>query len=159
MQTPPDQPATQRGGGIRPFSRPDILGLTVLLAVLAITDVLFVLHVKDVGSKHSGPVVLTWVLVVGVLCFLGGLFQAARARPWWEIVIIGAGAGALVGFVVVVLANPTAGSQDCPGSGPCDTSFGAGAIFLGVLLTPVFAGFGAAGRGIGHVIARRGRHI
>ncbi len=154
-QMSPEFPPAENDRRGRRFSGFDITGLAVLAVLITVADVVFMARVKDVGSKHSGPVLLAWLLVVGVACLAGGLFQAGRARPWWEIVVIGAFSGALAGFVILVIADPTAGSKDCPGSGPCDTSFGAGAILIGVLLTPVFTGFAAAGRGLGNLVFRR----
>jgi hypothetical protein len=60
----------------------------------------------------------------------------------------------LLALIVLVSADPAAGSADCPSTGPCDTSFGLGAVLIVVFTLPVFAGLVAAGRGLGGLVRR-----
>jgi len=63
-------------------------------------------------------------------------------------------ASVLLAFVVLASADTAAFSADCPSTGPCDTSFGFGAILICVFTFPVFAGLAAAGRALGGLLRR-----
>jgi len=134
----------------------DVAGLVVVFAVLAVADVIFVVLLRRTASDETAPVGLlaTWSVVQVVVCVGAGSFQGMRRRRWWEIAIVATIASVLLALVVLVTADPAAGSADCASAGPCDTSFGFGAILICVFTFPVFAGLAAAGRALGGLVRR-----
>lgn len=141
----------------RPVRTADVVGWVALFVSLVVIDIVFVSTVKRVGSEHSAGPLLGWLVAQSMICVAGGVFQGVRHRRWWEIVIPALMASVLLAFVVLVSADPTAGSADCPSTVPCDTSFGLGAILIVMFTTPIFVGLVAIGRGVGGLARRTGR--
>jgi hypothetical protein len=70
-------------------------------------------------------------------------------------VIVASIASILLAFIILVTANPQAGSADCSSQGPCDTSFGLGAILIFIVALPLFT----VTTGIGRVLGRLTAHV
>jgi hypothetical protein len=102
-------------------------------------------------SDASTAVFWLWVSIQGLVCVLGGIFQGIRRRGWAEVIIIGAGAAAMLAFTVWIAAETRTSGGGCSGQG-CDTGNGLGSLVLYVLATPLFAGVAAVGRIIVAVI-------
>ncbi len=138
-------PTPPRGSRFRPFGRADFIGLGVLALVLTVLDATFM----AVGRhSHNTGLFVLWFALQALACVGAGVSQALRRRSWQEMAIVGAIAAVLLGFIILVIVNPDPGSADCGSQGPCDTSFGLGAIVIAVLTFPLFGAMAALGRAV-----------
>ncbi len=150
--TPP--PASPPPSWFKPFGRADFIGLGVLAFVLTVLDATFM----AVGRhSHNTGLFMLWFALQALTCVGAGVFQAVRRRSWQEIAIVGAIAAVLLAFIVLVMVNPDPGSADCGSQGPCDTSFGLGAIVIAVLTFPLFGAMAALGRAVARLGGQRDR--
>ena len=132
----------------------DVVGLGVLGTMLAVTDAVFLALGRN--SKDVGLFAL-WVGIQVFICILGGIFQGIRRRSWSETVIVGVGAAMLLALIVLIMAVRKSGAADCNGQGPCDTSFGFGAVLIAIITAPLFTGVVAIGRALSGLRKRFGR--
>ena len=157
QQSPPPAgwappPTPPRASWFKPLGRTDFIGLAVLALVLTVLDATFM----AVGRhSHNTALFVLWFCLQAVACAVAGVFQALRRRSWQEIVIVGGIAAALLALIVLVMINPDPGSADCGSQGPCDTSFGLGAILIALLTFPIFGGMAALGRAVGRLGPQR----
>ncbi len=134
-----------------PFGAADITALAVLAVVLTVVDAAFL----TVGRQDKNVAVFVlWFSLQAAVCISAGIFQAVRRRSWWEIAIVASIASMLLAFIILVMTDPTAGSADCGSQGPCDTSFGLGAIFICIVTFPLFAITTSVGRVVGGFVTR-----
>jgi hypothetical protein len=137
------------------FGPVDVAVLAVIGAVLVVVDLVFIAVAKHAGSHRSGGPVVVWFAVQAVIVLVGGIVQGVRRRPWWEAGLIAAVGAAVLAFTVLVTADPTPGTAQCPGSQPCDTAFGLGAIFVGGIAFVALGAVTAAGRALGGAVKHR----
>jgi hypothetical protein len=148
---PPTRP---RGVRLGSFGRADFIGLGVFALGLVVLDASFM----AVGRhSHNAGLFVLWICLQAIACIGAGLFQAVRGRNWQEITVVGAIAAVLLAFIVLVMVNPSPGSPDCGSQGPCDTSFGLGAVVISVLTFPLFGAAAALGRALSGLRRRRDR--
>ena len=150
----PPPPGIGRSPRERVFGPIDAVALAVIGVVLIVVDLVFIAIAKHAGSHRSGGPVVVWFAVQAAIVLFGGIVQGVRRRPWWEVGLVAAVAAAVLAFTVLVTADPTAGTAQCPGSQPCDTSFGLGAIFIGGVAFVVLGAVTAAGRALGGAVKR-----
>jgi hypothetical protein len=150
---PPPPPGgwPPRRRALPPFGAADVIGVAAVGVVLTVVDVVFL----TVGRHDKNVAVFVfWFCLQALVCISAGVFQALRRRSWWEVAVVASIASMLLAFIILVVANPTAGSADCGSQGPCDTSFGLGAIFICVATFPLFAATTSIGRAVGGIVAR-----
>jgi hypothetical protein len=133
------------------FDRSDVVLFAVAGVVLAIVNAGFLAAGRDHGSVG---LFAAWCAAQAAVCVAAGVIQGIRRRALWEVVIVGGGAAVVLAAVVLMMVNSDAGSSDCPSSGPCDTSFGLGAIVIAMVTTPLFSAVALAGRGLGDLLTR-----
>jgi len=142
-----------RPGPFVGLRRREQIGLGVLAAVLVVVESVFI----SVGRHEADPgLFVLWCCVQAAICIAGGLFQGLRGRSWWEVIIVGAMAAMVLGFLALTLSDSDPGSADCPGQAPCDLSFGFGAIVIVLVTAPLFTGVACLGRALGGVIGGEG---
>jgi hypothetical membrane protein len=110
------------------------------------------------GQQQREPFIILWVTLQALFCALGGVFQEARKRPRWEVLVVGFIAAALILIIAVGVGNATpdsnTGTTVCSRESPCDTSYGIGGIFIMGNTVPFYVGITAIGRGLAVAITR-----
>jgi hypothetical protein len=131
-----------------------MVALAVIGVLLLALDLTFIAIAKHAGSQRSGGPVVLWLALQAAIVFVAGILQGVRRRGWWLAALVAAVGSGVLAFTVLVTANTNPGSADCPGTQPCDTSFGLGAILIGGV---AFAALGLVAL-IGRVLGGLARH-
>jgi hypothetical protein len=134
-----------------------MIELAVIAVLLLVLDLTFIAIAEHAGSHRSGGPVVLWLVLQAATVFVAGILQGVRRRGWWQAAFVAAVASGVLAFTALVTANTNPGSADCPGTQPCDTSFGLGAVLIGGVAFVALALVALVGRVLGGLATHRRR--